>query len=287
MGTPGDPKLWRLVARAAEARGEYGLAAATLRFLQGALAWPEDARSLVKIEAHMGSDRDAFEDAFAAVLAEEGLQAPDDDLLLARGVFLLNAGPTSWDEAVETLEPLWTPLQVRIAATLAPKATAEEGEQDAAVGAEAAAATGNAPAAVETGEASAASNAQAAQEPETQAEQPSNERAESEGEVSAEQEGAAESGPPVEGEGATEGEPQEQPPAEIELDSPWVVELGRAYVQALLWRGHPEDERKASFVLFHLNRVSGWRNDAWIWRGLRAVVASRAAEQAAEQPAAH
>jgi hypothetical protein len=281
LGTPGDPKLWRLVARGAEAGGEYGQAAATLRFLQGALAWPEDARSLVKIEAHMGSDRDAFEDAFAAVLAEEALAEPDDDLELARGEFLLNAGPTSWDEAVETLEPLWAPLQSRIAATLAQNATAKEGEEDGALVAEAAADTEQAPAEVESGGETSPTNTEAVQEPEARPEQSTAEPAASEGEAEAGQEGSAESAPTAQDEDGAEAEQQEQPAPEIALDSPWVVSLGRAYAQALLWRGRPEDERKANFVLFHLNRVGGWRNDAWIWRGLRAVVSSRAAEQQA------
>jgi len=284
LGTPGDPKLWRLVARGAEARGEYGVAAATLRFLQSALAWPEDARSLVKIEAHMGSDRDGFEDAFAAVLAEEGLQQPDADLELARGEFLLNAGPTNWDKAVETLEPLWAPLQVRIAASIAPPATGEGSAKEGAPGAEVAAENEQARAAAQSSEGTSESTTQPAQEPEAHSEHLSSESTVSEQEPGSEQEASAESpAPTTEDEGAAE--PEQQPPAEeMALDSPWVVELGRAYVQALLWRGHPEDERKASFVLFHLNRVSSWQNDAWIWRGLRAVVASRAAEQ---QAAAH
>jgi hypothetical protein len=279
LGTPGDPKLWRLVAHGAQARGEYGLAAATLRFLQGALAWPEDARSLVKIEAHLGSDRDAFEDAFAAVLAEESLQEPDAELLLARGQFLLNAGPASWDEAVETLEPLWAPLQTRIAATLAQSSKDEGSEEESAPSEEAAGETEQVPGAAEPGEERAESNTLAAQEAQAQPAEPPAEPAASEGEAATEQEGAAESEPPAEDESPSEVEQQVQPAPEIALDSPWVVSLGRAYVQALLWRGRPEDERKASFVLFHLNRVSGWRNDAWIWRGLRAVVASRAVER--------
>lgn len=289
-GTPGDPKLWRLVARAAEARGDRSDAAETLRFLQRALAWPEDARSLARIEAYLGEDRDAFEDAFASVLAQESRDEPDDELLLARAEFLLHAGPAGWDEALEILAGLWSELQPGLAPAVAVEdedmdegAPVEDGaaaedeeppprEEEApeqAVESEGSESEGSEPAEAGSEESESTETTEPqAQELDPQEQEPALEASSEE----AEQDEPA-------GEGTGEVQLAQTPPVEP-LDPQWVAAVARAYAKVLLWRGDPEDDRLVAFVLFHLNRFSSASDDAWIWRGLRAVALSRAAERA-------
>jgi hypothetical protein len=304
-GTPGDPKLWRLLAQAAEASGDRKEALEILRFLQRALAWPEDARSLVRIEAHLGDDRDAFEDACAAVLAQESRQDPDDRLKLARAEFLLHSGPAGWDEAIEILEGLWGELQPR----LAPVATAEEEAPEPSEEGDETTEGESGGAAAEGSESQAEAEAPALEE--TTEPQPS-ESSEPEGGEVAPVEPVEEHAPEVEpgeeptelaadpnaedltqGELALEEDPQAgsaEAPAEAVAEEPlnpqWVAAVARAYATALLWRGDAADDRTIIFVLFQLHRISGSSNDAWIWRGLRAVSTSRAIEHARETQSA-
>jgi hypothetical protein len=285
-GTPGDPKLWRLSARAARARGDLNGATEILRFLQSALAWPEDARALLEIQAHLASDRDAFEDAYAAVLAQESLQEPDDRLLLARSEYLLNSGPIAWDESAEMLEKLWSPVQAQLTALAAAQAAAasEDAAGDAAPEGDSIPDAGTEPEPDDSQPAQEGSEegAQAPAEAQSTLEEPATGAEPEPSPV----EPSGEPETPVEAPADLESEPQESAPSEVAepepIDPQWATAVGRAYAKALLWRGRPEDDRKASLVLFQLNRIGGWQNDAWIWRGLRAVVMSRAAEQARE-----
>lgn len=104
---PADADLWRMLAEASETNLARTAAVDLREFLQQSLPSPVDARALVRLRAAGGDDLDGFERAYTAVLVQNGLSEPDDDLRLQRARFLLESGKLGWPEARTRLEELW------------------------------------------------------------------------------------------------------------------------------------------------------------------------------------
>jgi hypothetical protein len=117
-----DPDLWRMLAEANEQNDARTSAVDLREFLQASLPAAVDARALVRLHALGGDDPDGFEDAFTAVLVQEGLVEPDEDLALQRARFLVESGKDSWAEARERLATLWSEHAERYLAPPPPQA---------------------------------------------------------------------------------------------------------------------------------------------------------------------
>ncbi len=104
---PGSIELRRMAAEAALTAGHPHFAAAQSQQLIEILPFAEDARARVHALSELGADPEGFQQALERAQDLSGLAEPDLDLTLCRARFLLAAGPSSWDDAVALLAPLW------------------------------------------------------------------------------------------------------------------------------------------------------------------------------------